>query len=244
MTEAPLTSRGGACRIRAEAGGTSPVLPSRSGADSIPPLTLSALATVALTASKLQGSLSDWRHVDRSTQTTDRIRDTETGGAMSNSGRPIARHFLDPTGRGWAIRELTPGEVRRVFPGEIFFEDPPTVSLVFVSTEQRRYLAHAPAHWHDCSFTKLMELLRRAVPLPELQTQSAVDVPRGPRRFLDTAHRLWSVRECRCDGRIPGARGSSCLVFETDGVTRRVWQYPEHWQQLTNAELEHVSSGT
>ena len=163
---------------------------------------------------------------------------------MINSGMPVERHFRDYTGRGWEIRELTADEARRVFPGEIFFEDPPTVSLVFASAEQCRYVAHAPAHWYDCSFTTLTELLRRAVPRPAPHAKAASDMPRGPRRFLDTTHRLWSVRECRCEGRIPGARGNSCLVFDSDGVTRRVWQYPEHWHQLTNAELEQVSSRT
>ena len=159
---------------------------------------------------------------------------------MNDSRMPTGRHFLDLTGRGWDIRELTPDEARRVFPAELFFEDPPTVSLEFVSGEHCRYVAHAPAHWYDCSFTVLTDLLRRTVALPE----AATNVPPGPRQFLDSAYRLWSVRECRCEGRIPGARGNSCLVFDTEGVTRRVWRYPEQWLRLSNADLERVSSGT
>lgn len=72
------------------------------------------------------------------------------------------KHFVDLTGRSWEIRELSPPEARQIFPNELFFEDPPTVSLVFTSGEQRRYVAHAPVHWCDLSFTGLSHLLRQA----------------------------------------------------------------------------------
>ena len=72
------------------------------------------------------------------------------------------RHFVDLSGRSWEIRELPAAEARVIFPNEIFFEDPPTVSLVFISGEQRRYVAHAPGHWCDLSFTGLSQLLRKA----------------------------------------------------------------------------------
>ena len=73
--------------------------------------------------------------------------------------RSIERQFLDLDGRSWTIRELSADEARVAFPNELFFEDPPTVSLVFTSGDQRRYLAHAPAHWYDMSFTGLTRLL-------------------------------------------------------------------------------------
>ena len=72
------------------------------------------------------------------------------------------KHFVDLTGRSWEIRELSPGEAREIFPNELFFEDPPTVSLSFVSGEQHLFVAHAPAHWCDLSFTGLSHLLRQA----------------------------------------------------------------------------------
>lgn len=40
----------------------------------------------------------------------------------------------------------------------------------------------------------------------------------------------WSIEE-RDHG------GVSSLIFTTDGVTRRVWQYPSDWHRLSAAEL-------
>ena len=74
----------------------------------------------------------------------------------------LARHFVDLSGREWLISELSADEARRVFPGELFFEDPPTVSLVFSAEGHTRYVAHAPAHWHDLSFTGISSLLRQS----------------------------------------------------------------------------------
>ena len=72
------------------------------------------------------------------------------------------KHFVDLSGRAWEIRELSAGEAREIFPNELFFEDPPTVSLTFASGDQRLHVAHAPAHWYDLSFTGLSQLLRQA----------------------------------------------------------------------------------
>lgn len=72
------------------------------------------------------------------------------------------KHFVDLTGRTWEIRELTADEARAIFPNELFFEDPPTVSLAFASGALRLHVAHAPAHWYDLSFTGLSHLLRQA----------------------------------------------------------------------------------
>ena len=77
------------------------------------------------------------------------------------------RHFTDATGRHWAISETPPSDARLVFPGELFFGDPPTVSLVFTSEDQRRCVPHAPAHWYDLSYTSLSALLRQALPCEE-----------------------------------------------------------------------------
>ena len=74
----------------------------------------------------------------------------------------LERHFVDLSGREWLITQLTAEEARQVFPGALFFEDPPTVSLMFSAEGHRRYVAHAPAHWYDLSLTGLATLLRRA----------------------------------------------------------------------------------
>lgn len=43
---------------------------------------------------------------------------------------------------------------------------------------------------------------------------------------------------------VPGARGSACLVFDSDAVIRRVWNYPTEWRALSAAELIAISWGT
>src|SRR5256885_1661730 len=52
------------------------------------------------------------------------------------------------------------------------------------------------------------------------------------RQFLRDGVR-WSVREVD-SSRIPGARRDTCLIFECDGVVRRVWDYAEAWTRLSD----------
>ncbi len=35
----------------------------------------------------------------------------------------------------------------------------------------------------------------------------------------------------------PGSKGPRCLVFDSDAVVRRIWQYPENWRELSDAAL-------
>ena len=42
---------------------------------------------------------------------------------------------------------------------------------------------------------------------------------------------------------VPGARGESCLVFESDCAIRRVWDYPRSWRELPGPDLLRVSWG-
>src|SRR4051812_8851583 len=46
----------------------------------------------------------------------------------------------------------------------------------------------------------------------------------------------WIVRELD-SRRVPGARGEFCLIFECDGIVRRVWQYGSDWAALSDDEL-------
>src|SRR3712207_5426823 len=52
----------------------------------------------------------------------------------------------------------------------------------------------------------------------------------------DATGTRWRVTEVRGTD-VPGARGSSCLVFESDAAIRRVWDYPPSWRQLPGPEL-------
>ena len=64
--------------------------------------------------------------------------------------------------------------------------------------------------------------------------------PQEPRRFVDSVSRAWTVREVAA----PDPRLSprpTCLVFETEGLARRVWQFAADWQSLADGELEALS---
>jgi hypothetical protein len=55
-------------------------------------------------------------------------------------------------------------------------------------------------------------------------------------RDLEIDGVLWSVREVDA-ARVPGARGERCLLFETEGVIRRVWSYPDDWRSVPDETL-------
>lgn len=62
-------------------------------------------------------------------------------------------------------------------------------------------------------------------------------------RFVDSAGRRWVVRELPAPA---GAvvRCAPSLVFETEGLIRRVRSYPPDWSDLPPAELEALSRRT
>ena len=52
-------------------------------------------------------------------------------------------------------------------------------------------------------------------------------------------HEVWRIYELA-----PGVldrRGSNTLIFESDGVMRRVRNYPPNWRELSDAELVRLS---
>jgi len=46
----------------------------------------------------------------------------------------------------------------------------------------------------------------------------------------------WIVREADTT-HVPGARGDHCLIFESDGVIRRAWTYPDDWRSFSDDAL-------
>jgi hypothetical protein len=46
----------------------------------------------------------------------------------------------------------------------------------------------------------------------------------------------WSVREID-SSRSPGSRRDTCLIFECDGIVRRVWDYAESWPGFSDEAL-------
>ena len=62
-----------------------------------------------------------------------------------------------------------------------------------------------------------------------------------PAAFTDPADgRRWTVVE-QPGGSIPGARGPSCLCFQSQDIFRRVWRFPVNWRELPDAELAALS---
>jgi hypothetical protein len=58
--------------------------------------------------------------------------------------------------------------------------------------------------------------------------------------FLDARGVSWQVNERRCVA-VPGARGASCLIFDSGDVIRRVWEFPAHWRTLSAIALSELS---
>ena len=61
-----------------------------------------------------------------------------------------------------------------------------------------------------------------------------------PVRYVDGDGDRWRVTERDCRG-VPGARGARCLVFMSECVFRRIWEYPAAWRTLPVAALITLS---
>jgi hypothetical protein len=46
----------------------------------------------------------------------------------------------------------------------------------------------------------------------------------------------WAVHEASA-ARTPGAQASRCLIFDSEGIVRRLWAFPEQWAQLSDQEI-------
>jgi hypothetical protein len=56
------------------------------------------------------------------------------------------------------------------------------------------------------------------------------------RRLVDAQGREWQVYE-RIAGDFSPEAGRSSLIFDTDGIVRRLWRYPSSWAALPDADL-------
>ena len=61
------------------------------------------------------------------------------------------------------------------------------------------------------------------------------------RRLLSGADR-WLVAEVDARG-IPGALADRCLVFQSEHVARKLWQYPANWHSLSDYALAALGEG-
>lgn len=72
-------------------------------------------------------------------------------------------------------------------------------------------------------------LARRRRVLRRLDSSLATGLAHWVIREVDTSH-------------VPGARADRCLICESneEGVIHRVWEYPEHWYELSDEELRRL----
>ena len=56
------------------------------------------------------------------------------------------------------------------------------------------------------------------------------------RHLLDSHGREWHVYE-RTSSALSPVPGRRSLVFDADGIVRRIWQYPSSWESLSNDAL-------
>ena len=59
----------------------------------------------------------------------------------------------------------------------------------------------------------------------------------------DATGRVWRVSEVDAR-RLPGARGPSCLLFDSPTMVRRVWRFPGDWGTLPDEALVALSEVT
>ncbi|MDQ6888540.1 MAG: hypothetical protein M3068_14820 [Gemmatimonadota bacterium] len=60
------------------------------------------------------------------------------------------------------------------------------------------------------------------------------------REFVDASGVGWRVHEMPA-GRVPGSRGDNCLILESDGACRRLWNYPSTWFDLPVSDLLRIA---
>lgn len=56
------------------------------------------------------------------------------------------------------------------------------------------------------------------------------------RHLIDAQGREWRIYE-RTAGEYSPAAGRPSLIFDGDGIVRRLWRYPTAWVDLADAEL-------
>ena len=56
------------------------------------------------------------------------------------------------------------------------------------------------------------------------------------RLLVDAQGREWQVSE-RTAGAVSPAAGRASLIFDSDGIVRRLWRYPPGWAALPDADL-------
>ena len=79
-------------------------------------------------------------------------------------------------------------------------------------------------------------------PHPPAPNAAVAESAGGAVAFVGADGIAWRVVECEA-AHVPGARGPRCLIFFSDNVVRRVWDYPATWRALTLAALEGLTHG-
>jgi len=97
-------------------------------------------------------------------------------------------------------------------------------------------------HSLGCATAPMTPLFRRHVNQARMLTPMSRQRsgPARSSRFVDSTGRRWEVRELPGKPGAPPPRSPS-LVFETEGLIRRVRRYPPNWLELPATELEALS---
>lgn len=56
------------------------------------------------------------------------------------------------------------------------------------------------------------------------------------REIFSSTGTKWRVREARAFD-VPGAKGPTCLIFDSGSLCTRLWKFPAEWLQLSAAQL-------
>lgn len=72
--------------------------------------------------------------------------------------------------------------------------------------------------------------------VPQLHPSASDHFTEHMRLLIDAHGREWRVFE-RAAGALSPFDGRSSLIFDTDGIVRRLWRYPSAWSSLPDAEL-------
>jgi hypothetical protein len=72
--------------------------------------------------------------------------------------------------------------------------------------------------------------------VPQLQPEGEKLLTPIMRHLVDAEGREWRIYERTAGDPFPGG-GRSSLVFDTEGIVRRLWRYPASWSALPDGEL-------
>lgn len=68
------------------------------------------------------------------------------------------------------------------------------------------------------------------------RTSLDMDDTQSTERIIQRGDQYWIVREVNTST-VAGSHGARCLICESDDIVRRVWEYPDDWDKLSDDAL-------